>query len=110
MAAAALACDSVELTIGVSPGASGTLEVTNANTAPWADARLLVESVESDNSRALCAERSMATWHPGEAVSVPICGDKIRFTIITGGETARFSYANDQLFRLFGRKEVPVAP
>ena len=43
---AALGCDSVELTIGVSPGASGMLEVTNANDTDWIDARLLVEAVE----------------------------------------------------------------
>lgn len=110
LATVVLACDSVDLTIGVSPGVSGTLEVINANTTPWADAQLLVEAVERDNSRTLCAEKAMATWPPGEAVSVPACGDKIRFTITTGGATARFSYANGQLFRLFGRKEVPVAP
>lgn len=110
MAAATLACDSVELTVGVLPGASGTLDVTNANDTPWADAKLLVEAVETDNSRTPCAEKSVSTWSPGEVVSVPSCGDKIRFTITTGGETARFSYANGQLFRLFGRKEVPVAP
>jgi hypothetical protein len=43
-------------------------------------------------------------------VSVPACGDKIRLTLTTGGETARFAYANGQLYRRFGRKEVPVAP
>jgi len=105
---AALGCDSVELTIGVSPGASSMLEVTNANDTHWIDARLLVEAVESDNSTTLCAERAIGIWQPGDTVSVPSCGDKIRLTLTTGGETSRFSYANGQLFRVFGRKEVPV--
>jgi len=105
---AALGCDSVELTIGVSPGAPGMLEVTNANDADWIDARFLVEAVESDNSTTPCAERAIDIWQPGDTVSVPICGDKIRFTLTTGGGIARFSYSNGQLFRVFGRKEVPV--
>lgn len=46
---AALGCDSVKLTIGVSPGDSSMLEVTNAKHTDWIDARLLVEAVESDN-------------------------------------------------------------
>jgi len=105
---ATLGCDSVDLTIGVAPGASGTLEVANANDTEWIDARLAVEAVESDNSTSLCAERNVGTWSPGETIRVPECADKIRFTLTTGGETARFSYANGQLYRRFGRKEVPV--
>lgn len=108
--AAMVACDSMELTIGVVEGGSGTVGVTNANDREWTDARLVVEAVETDNSRSLCAEKSIGTWKPGETVSVPACGSKLRLTLIIGGETARFSYSNGQLFRVFGRKEVPVAP
>lgn len=107
---AAAGCDSMELTIGVVPGASGTLDVANATAATWTDARLTVEVVESDNSLTPCAERTIVSWRPGEKVSVPSCGNKIRLVVSTGGKTARFSYVNGQLFRLFGRKEVPVAP
>lgn len=110
LAIAAAGCDSVDLTIGVSPGPTGALEVTNANETPWTDARLLVEAVESDNSTTICAEQKIDAWQPGEKISVPFCGGKIRFTLTTGGKTSRFSYANGQLFRVFGRKEVPVAP
>ena len=106
--AAMLGCDSMELTIAVAPGASGTLEVANANDTEWIDARLVVEIVESDNSTTGCAERTVGSWQPGDTVTVPVCGNKIRFTLTTGGEVARFSYANGQLFRIFGRKEVPV--
>ena len=106
--AAMLGCDSMELTIAVAPGVSGTLEVANANDTEWIDARLVVEIVESDNSTTECMERTVGSWQPGDTVSVPICGNKIRLTLTTGGETARFSYANGQLFRRFGRKEVPV--
>ena len=105
---ATLGCDSVDITIGVAPGASGTLEVANANDTGWIDARLVVEVVESDNSTTPCAERTVGSWRPGNTVSVPECGNKIRLTLTTGGKTARFSYANGQLFRRFGRKEVPV--
>jgi hypothetical protein len=103
-------CDSMELTIAVAEGRNGTLDVSNANSTEWIDARLLVEAVESDNSKSLCVERTIGSWKPGETVSVPRCGAKIRLTLTTGGETARFSFANGQLFRVFGRKEVPVAP
>ena len=70
----------------------------------------LVETVESDNSTTPCAERTIVSWRPGETISVPSCGNKIRLDADHRGKTARFSYANGQLFRLFGRKEVPVAP
>lgn len=107
---AVVGCDSMELTIGVEPGAAGTLEVFNVNDIEWIDARLVVDAVESDNSTRRCAEKTIGTWGPGDSVSVPMCGKKIRFTLTTGGATSRFSYVNGQLFRIFGRKEVPVAP
>lgn len=105
---AAMGCDSMELTIGVAPGVPGTLEITNVNDTEWTDARLLVEGVESDNSTTRCADQTIGIWKPGETISVPVCGNKIRFTLTTGGKTSRFSYANGQLFRVFGRKEIPV--
>ncbi len=107
---AVMGCDSMELTIGVEAGAPGTLEVFNVNDTEWIDARLVVDAVESDNSTRRCAEKTIGAWAAGDSVSVPMCGNKIRFTLTTGGETSRFSYANGQLFRVFGRKEVPVAP
>lgn len=105
---AATGCDSVELTIGVAPGIAGTLDVANANDTVWTDARLVVETVESDNSTSPCAERTVARWDPGDTVSVPACENKIRITLSTGEQTARFTYVNGRLFRVFGRKEVPV--
>lgn len=109
LAAAATGCDSVDLTIGVSPGNDGSLIVSNANDTEWIDAQLVVETVESDNSTAPCVDRTLGSWQPGETITIPACGNKIRLTLTTGGETARFAYANGQLFRRFGRKEVPVA-
>lgn len=109
LAGALLGCDSMELTIGVVEEQTGALEVVNANESEWFDALLVVEAVESDNSRALCSEKHIERWQPGEKISVPACGAKIRLTLTTGGETARFSYSGGQLFRIFGRKEVPVA-
>ena len=108
LAGALLGCDSMDLTIDVVEGGSRTLDVANANDSEWIDARLVVEAVETDNSRSLCAEKDIGSWIPGETISVPACGSKIRITVTTGGETARFSYTNGQLFRVFGRKEVPV--
>jgi hypothetical protein len=108
LALVVIGCDSMELTINVRPGSDATLVVANANDIEWSDALLVVESVESDNSTTLCTERRVGTWRPGEEIAVAACGNKIRLTLTTGGETARFSYANGQLFRRFGRKEVPV--
>lgn len=101
-------CDSMELTIDVKPGVGPALVVSNANDTEWIDALLVVESVESDNSTTLCAEHRVGAWQPGEKIRVAACGSKTRLTLTTGGETARFSYSNGQLFRRFGRKEVPV--
>lgn len=109
LVAALTACDSVDLTIDVRPASDGGLEIVNANDQTWTDARLVVETVETDNSTAPCAEKTIANWAPGEPILVPRCGNKTRFTLTTGGKTSRFSYSNGQLFRLFGRKEVPVA-
>ena len=39
---------------------------------------------------------------------LPACAEKVLFTVITGGETARFSYSEGQLYRRLGRKEVPI--
>lgn len=108
VAASLLACDSVELTIAASPGADGTLRVSNANDAAWPDARLLVEAVEGDGSTTVCTEHSLPSWAPGEVVTVPACGDKLRLTLSTAGETARFVWASGQLYRKFGRKEIPM--
>ncbi|MCU0303630.1 MAG: hypothetical protein MUC56_06200 [Thermoanaerobaculales bacterium] len=105
---AAAGCDSVELTIGVEPGPGGALVVANANDREWHDARLLVEAVESDNSTTVCDDRTVERWPPRGTVTVPACGAKIRLTLTTGGETARFAWANGTLYRRFGRKEVPV--
>lgn len=107
-AASLVACDSVDLAIGASPAADGTLRVSNANDAAWPDARLLVESVEGDGSTTFCAEETVASWLPGETVTVPVCGDKLRLTLTTGGETARFVWASGQLSRKLGRKEIPM--
>ena len=109
MVAATVGCDSVELTIAVRPAGDGAVDVVNADRREWVDAHLLVEAVESDNSTTRCQEQTVGSWAPGEAVTVPACGAKLRLTVTTGGETARFSYANGQLFRKFGRKEVPVS-
>lgn len=104
----AIGCDSMELTIGVDAGPDSTLLVSNANDRVWTDAILVVEAVETDNSTTACAERRVGNWEPRQEISVPACGAKIRLTLSTEGETARFSYSNGQLFRRFGRKEVPV--
>lgn len=109
LAVAAVGCDSVDLTIAVSPGSADSLLVSNANDSEWIEAQLVVETVESDNSTTPCVDRTMATWKPRETVTIPVCGNKIRLTLTVGAETARFAYANGQLFRRFGRKEVPVA-
>lgn len=109
LAASLLACDSMELTIAVRDSDEGWLEVANANDTVWTDANLVVEAVESEGTTRPCVEKAMSRWEPGEAIRVPACGEKVRLTLTTGSETARFSYSNGQLFRRIGRKEIPIA-
>lgn len=101
--------DSVELTIAVRQVDEGWLEVSNANETTWKDARLTLEAFESEGTTTPCGEENIARWEPGQAVRVPACAEKVRFTLTTGGETARFSYFNGQLYRRLGRREVPVS-
>ena len=103
------ACDSMELTIGVRDPGDGWLEVINANDHVWNDANLVVEAFESEGSTRPCVEENVSRWEPGESILVPACADKVRFTLTTGGDTARFSYHKGQLYRRLGRKEIPIS-
>ncbi|MEJ2580295.1 MAG: hypothetical protein P8127_01450 [Acidobacteriota bacterium] len=103
-----IACDSMDLMIDVRSPEDGWLEVANANDSAWKDARLVVEVVESEGTTRPCDEKRLARWEPDEAIRVLSCGEKLRLILTTGGETARFSYFNDQLYRQIGRKEVPI--
>lgn len=109
LTAGLLACDSVELTIGVTEATEGQLEVVNTNGRVLEDVRLLVEAFESEGATRTCDELTRARWGPNEGIRVPACADKVRLTLTTGGETARFSYSNGQLYRRIGRKEVPIS-
>jgi hypothetical protein len=108
LAVACVACDSIELTIAVRQPEKDWLEVVNATDSVWKDAHLVVEANESEGASRPCGEQRVARWEPGEAVRVQVCGEKHRFTLTTGGETARFSYSRGQLYRRIGRKEVPI--
>jgi hypothetical protein len=109
LAAGFIACDSMELTIAVHQPEEGWLEVINANDRVLKDTRLVIEAFESEGTTRPCGEESLARWEPGEAIRVRECADKIRFTLTADGETARFSYANGQVYRRIGRKEVPIS-
>ncbi len=102
-------CDSMELMIAVKQPEKGWLEVANASDRVWKDAHLVTEAFESEGATRLCGEESVARWEPGEAIRVPGCAEKVRFTVTTGGEIARFSYSAGQLYRRIGRKEVPIS-
>lgn len=108
LAAGLAACDSMELAISVTQPETGWLEVINANDSVWRDARLVVEAFESEGTTRPCGEETMSRWEPGQAIRVQACAEKIRFTLTTGGETARFSYFDGQVYRRIGRKEVPI--
>lgn len=108
LATSIIACDSIELTIAVHEVDDDWLEVVNENDTVWTDARLVVEAFESEGATRPCAEEARSRWAPGEAMRVRRCGEKVRFTLTAGGDTARFSYANGQLYRRIGRKEVPI--
>jgi hypothetical protein len=109
LAAGLVACDSMELTIGVTEGADGQLEVVNTNGRVLEDVRLVVEAFESEGATRPCDEVTRARWGPDEAIPVPACAEKTRITLTADGETARFSYSKGQLFRRIGRKEVPIS-
>ena len=104
-----LACDSVELTIAVQQSEEGWLEVVNANDRALEDAHLVIEAFESEGTTRPCGEVDVPRWEPGREIRVKACAEKIRITLTTGGETARFSYSNGQLYRRIGRKEVPIS-
>ncbi len=103
-----LACDSMELTIAVSQPEEEWLEVVNANNRALEDAHLVIEASESEGATRPCGEIDVPRWEPGREIRVKACGEKIWLTLTTGGETARFSYSNGQLYRRIGRKEVPI--
>jgi hypothetical protein len=102
------ACDSMELTIAVNEPEDGWLEVVNSNDRELKDVHLVIEAFESEGATRPCGEEVVARWAPGQAIRVRACAEKIRFTLTTGGETARFSYSMGQLYRRIGRKEVPI--
>jgi len=104
-----VACDSMELRIAVSQREEGWLEVVNSNDRTLEDAHLVVEAFESEGAVRVCAEETVPRWERGASIRVPECAEKVRFTLTSGGETARFSYLNGQLYRRIGRKEVPIS-
>ena len=110
LAAAGLAaCDSMDLTIAVNEVEDGWLEVINSNDRALTRALVVVETFESAGATRLCVDENMARWEPGAAIRVPACAEKVRVTLTTGGETARFSYFNGEVYRRIGRKEVPIS-
>jgi len=108
LAAGLFACDSMELTIAVNEPEDGWLEVINSNDRVLKDAHLIVETFESAGATSLCDEKDVANWEPRQVILVPACAEKVRFTLTTGGETARFSYFDGKVYRRIGRKEIPI--
>ena len=109
VAAGLVACESIELTIAVRQAEDGWLEVVNANDRELHDVTLVIEAFESEGATSPCGEERLARWQPGQVIRVRACAEKTRFTLTTGGETARFSYVDGQLYRRIGRKEVPIS-
>jgi hypothetical protein len=109
LTAGLFACDSMELTIAVNEPEDGWLEVINSNDRVLKDAHLVIEAFESEGATSSCGEETVARWEPGQGIRFPECAEKVRFTLTTGGETARFSYSRGQLYRRLGRKEIPIA-
>ena len=108
LASGLIACDSMELTIAVKQVNQDWLEVVNSNDRVLKDVRLVIEAFESEGATTPCGEESLPRWEPGAVIRVPACAEKVRLTLFTGGETARFSYSDGQLYRRLGRKEVPI--
>jgi len=108
LAAGLAACDSMELTIAVKRIDEEWLEVVNSNDRVLKDVHLVVEAFESEGATTPCREEKLPRWEAGATIRVPACAEKVRLTLTAGGETARFSYSNGQLYRRLGRKEVPI--
>lgn len=104
-----VACDSMELTLAVDQPEEGWLEVVNSNDRVLKDVLLVIEAFESEGTTRPCGEETISLWEPGQAIRVPACAEKIRFTLTASGETARFSYAKGQVYRRIGRKEIPIS-
>ena len=109
LAAGLVACDSMELTIAVNQLEDRWLEVVNTNDRVLEQVHLFIEAFESEGTTRPCGEEYISRWEPGQAIRVPACAEKVRFTLTAGGETARFSFANGQVYRRIGRKEVPIS-
>jgi hypothetical protein len=99
----------MELTIAVKPSEGEWLEVVNSNDRLLKDIRLVVEAFESEGTTRQCGNVSVSRWEPGDKVRVRQCAEKIRLTLTTSGDTARFSYFDGRLYRRIGRKEVPMS-
>jgi len=109
LAAGLFACDSMELTIAVNQPDEGWLEVVNTNDRALEEVHLIIEAFESEGTTRPCGEENISRWEPGQVIRVPACAEKVRFTLTTGGETARFSYFDGKVYRRIGRKEVPIS-
>lgn len=109
LAAGLVACDSMELTIAVNKLEDRSLEVVNTNDRVLKEVHLVIEAFESEGTISPCGEEKVSRWEPGQAIRVPACAEKVRFTLTAGGETARFSFANGQVYRRIGRKEIPIS-
>jgi hypothetical protein len=109
LAAGLFACDSMELTIAVNQLEDRWLEVVNTNDRVLKDAHLVIEAFESEGTTRPCSKENISRWEPGQTIRVPACAEKVRLTLTAGGEIARFSFANGQVYRRIGRKEVPIS-
>ena len=87
-----------------------SFRLVNASAEPWADVRVLVRGMRPDGVENECAVEEMNVWHPGDAVTLPRCGDeKTLVTIETRDQKGFFVVAAGKLYRKLGRREIPVS-
>jgi len=99
-----------ELEVSYRAGADkSSFGLVNASAEEWSDVQVLVRGLRPDGIESECAEKRIEAWSPGDAQTLPRCGDeKTLITIETGGQRAFFVLGGDTLYRKLGRREIPL--
>jgi hypothetical protein len=108
VAATLVACggggEEVELGLGPAGGAD-SFSLVNRSGDEWSDVQV---RVTGDSGGAACLDRILLIWRPGEAQTLPRCGDRTVVAVTVSGARVELVFANGKLFRKLGRREIPI--
>lgn len=96
--------EEVKLGLGPAAGADG-FSVVNRSGDEWSDVQV---RVTGDAGGAPCLDRILLIWRPGEAQTMPRCGDRTVVAVTVNGARVELVYANGKLSRKLGRREIPL--